>query len=117
MQQKAPKLLENQAMRWGIQEHKIMKSELVTFFFFQTRKIAERSMAKYGRKKHEVILGCPFRGVEGDTVELLPPGLGVGALVADGKGGSSTSLSVRTGYGASAGGRYPEVMSEKRLPA
>ena len=74
-------------------------------------------MAKYGRKKHEVILGCPFRGVEGDTVELLPPGLGVGALVADGKGGSSTSLSVRTGYGASAGGRYPEVMSEKRLPA
>ena len=50
------------------------------------------------------------------AVELLPAGLGVGALVTGGKGGSTTSLLFRTGYGASASGRYPELMSEKRLP-
>ncbi|KAK7854166.1 hypothetical protein CFP56_033454 [Quercus suber] len=84
----------------------------------QHKKRAERSIARYGRKKHEAILDCPFRGV-GAIVVFPPPGLEDGAVVAEtgGIGGSTTSLSFRTGYGASAGGRYPAVMTCMRLPA
>lgn len=84
----------------------------------QTRKRAERSIARYGRKKHEAILDCPFRG-GGALVVFTPPGLEDGAVAFErgGIGGSITSLSVRTGYGASAGGRYPGVMTCMRLPA
>lgn len=73
---------------------------------FQTRKRAERSIARYGRKKHEAILDCPFREV-GAIVVFTPPGLEDGAVgvgETGGIGGSTTSLSFRTGNGASAGG-------------
>ena len=59
---------------------------------FQTRKRAERSIARYGRKKHEAILDCPFREV-GAIVVFTPPGLedgGVPVGETGGIGGSAT---------------------------
>lgn len=63
-------------------------------------------VARFVRKKHATILGCPLGlGAAADCPVPLP-GLEVGALATnEGKGGSITSLSVSTGLGASAGGK------------
>lgn len=58
------------------------------------------------RKKLAANLGCPLGGVGVGTAAADPPGLvGGGVNEAGGRGGSATSFSVRTGFGASAGGR------------
>lgn len=69
---------------------------------FQTRKRLVNSIARVERRKHAAVLGCPFGG-GGDTVDP-PAGPGAKSISADGKGGSITSLSIRYGFGASAGG-------------
>ena len=70
---------------------------------FQRRKRPVNSIARVERRKHVAVLDCPFGG-GGDTVD--PPfGPGAKAVSVDGNGGSKTSLSVRAGFGASAGGK------------
>ena len=65
---------------------------------------------------HATTSGCPLGGVGGGSVVPLPlPEDGPGTATA-GRGGSTTSDSVRTGLGASAGGKYWGVMSWMRLP-
>lgn len=63
-----------------------------------------KSIARVERKKPAAILGCLFGGGGCPTVEL-PVGPGARADSTEGKGGSITSLAVRGGFGASAGGK------------
>ena len=69
---------------------------------------------------HAPILGSPFGG-PGGTAAAPPPGTwalaGTGALaVLEGKGPSSTSDAVNTGFGGSAGGMAPGDISFMRSP-
>lgn len=73
-----------------------------------------RSIAIVERKMPVATFGCPFGCVAGAAEPLL--GLVDGTGVTGGKGGSVTSASVRMGFGASAGGKYSDVMSGKRPP-
>jgi hypothetical protein len=85
-----------------IQDHKIMSERAC--YIIQIRKRAARSIARYGRRKPDTILGCPFveRGVAAVGTSL---GLEVGGFAKTlGKGGSATSDTDRRGNGASAGG-------------
>lgn len=62
------------------------------------------SIARFERMKPAAILGCPFGG--GALTVGVPVGPGAWPDSTEGKGGSITSLAVRTGFGASAGGKY-----------
>lgn len=64
-----------------------------------------RRMAKLRRKVFATILDCPFGGVGPDAVDPLPVPVPGGLTTTEGRGGSVTLFSVRTGSGASAGGR------------
>lgn len=71
------------------------------------------SRERVEKMKLAAILGCPFGG--GDATVDPPAGPGA-KVVSAGKGGSITSLSVRTGFGASAGGKYSGETTCIRLP-
>ena len=81
---------------------------------FQRRKRVAPSRARVEKMKLAAILGCPFGG--GDATVDPPAGPGAKFVSAEGKGGSITSLSVRTGFGASAGGKYSGEITCIRLP-
>jgi hypothetical protein len=73
------------------------------------------SIAKLGRKMHAPILGSPF-GAPGGTAVAPPPGTGGGLAVWEGKGPSTTSGAVNTGFGGSAGGKAKGEISCMRPP-
>lgn len=66
---------------------------------------------------HAAILGCPL-GEVGATNDGVPSLLPEGGEIAEtcGIGGSATSDSSSSGYGASAGGMYGLVMTCIKLP-
>lgn len=81
-------------------------------FQFPSSNSTTSSKVRLDEKMHLVVLGCLFRGDVGPN-DVLPPGLGSFADTA-GSGGSTTSDSVSTGYGASAGGKLD--ITCKRVP-
>ena len=73
-----------------------------------------RTIAKTERRRDRVSWVCPLGA--GAVVDGVP-GVGVGAFaVTGGSGGSVTSASVKTGFGASAGGKDPGLTTSKRPP-
>lgn len=74
-----------------------------------------KNIAKLVRKLHAPILGSPFEVPVG-TAAAPPPGVGGGVALKEGKGASTTSDSVNTGLGGSAGGQAAGVISCRRPP-
>ncbi|KAL6999175.1 hypothetical protein U1Q18_000335, partial [Sarracenia purpurea var. burkii] len=73
-----------------------------------------RRTARKRRKKHARTLGCPFGGVGAAAGVLLLVSEVEPFSTTEGRGGSSTSVSVNTGFGASAGGKLGGGMIDIR---